>query len=668
MQPQEIQDRRFSTAFRGYDPTEVRQFLAHVAGLFSDLQARVEPTEKVTAMPVDGAAEGAVVDGEQSDATVGNEGEPAEPTPSAAEVLAQAQHEADDLLAAARTEAQTIVARANDEAARVVLRARAESRGKPSAERNAAIEAALAEVPGDPEQAREQARLMISEARAVRERILSDLAKRRRTAHVQLEQLRVAREKLLETLRDARRVVEDASRDLSTAEVEARLAAETAGRRVSSEPMPGVEELEAELFGGRFLTSADSSGRPLVGTVSAPAAVEQPAEVEVVAEEVEVVVVEVVAEVVADAPSAAEPEVVVVDDVATDDVATDEVAADDVATDEVDAADSEVVAETAEEESPSVVSDDEDSGEVTQVESTDLTEVVAVEIEPAALVDGPESDATHADAPAAPKRSVDDLFARLRAERTEAADRARVELAKPPAPQAPASPEIVVINEADHAETADGITLVESATNESIDETGEVIEAEGVHELAVVIDVTGRVGASVASSAATSDGTEIDATLLLEEPSTVDPGMGFVTDDLGQDPTNVTDLVTQRVSRAIKRHLRDEQGSALVALRTARGMPHIDALLGTDDEQRARLREALDGAVEGEVGLHPSRAAAIAHDIAGAIRREVATALTGAANGTSDVTDLPELIASAYRVWTIERLDALVRPGVAISA
>ena len=69
------------------------------------------------------------------------------------------------------------------------------------------MEAAFAETPSDPALAKEQARLMISEAKAVRERILTDLAKRRKSAHIQLEQLRVAREKLLESLRDARRVV-----------------------------------------------------------------------------------------------------------------------------------------------------------------------------------------------------------------------------------------------------------------------------------------------------------------------------------------------------------------------------------------------------------------------------------------------------------------------------
>ena len=730
MKPQEIQDRRFSTAFRGYDPTEVRQFLAHIAGLYADLQAKVDPSDSVTVVAIPSGPSAEAASQASGEGSSGDGSTVAvDPSPSAADVLAQAQRDADDLLASARTEAQTIVARANDEAARVVLRARAESRGKPSAERNAAIEAALAEVPGDPEQAREQARLMISEARAVRERILSDLAKRRRTAHVQLEQLRVAREKLLETLRDARRVVEDASRDLSTAEVEARLAAETAGRRVANEPMPGVEELEAELFGGRFLTSADSSGRPLVG----PAAAIERAEGSVAGDgrstvDVEPVSVDAVAthanvgsddadadasdgfeaagssETVAVEPLAAEAEPGVAEPVAEEDAVSDDdlvesvvvlveseaAVVEDLKVDSVDDRVIEPVAEV-------IVVDDDVVDEIESIEHLDesaqplvstfdapeIEAVVEAAVEAVEPEDGNHPGDELADAPAdqqsmenrtgtvagesssematdaaPPKRSVDDLFARLRAERTEAADRARVELAKPPMVTPAPSDGVELVDLVEPGDASEG----RAASG------ADVIEAEGVHELAVVIDVTGRMNATLGASFGTADDSEIDATVLLDEPVGFDSGTNVVTDELGQDPTNVADLVTQRVARAVKRHLRDEQGSALVALRTARGMPHVDALLGTDDEQRARLRDALDGAIEGEAGLLPSRASSIAHDIAGSIRAAVTNALASTADGSADAAELPESIAAAYRAWTIERLDALVRAGVAISA
>ena len=544
MLARDIQDRRFATAFRGYDPAEVRQFLAHVAGLYADMQAKVAQL-----------AEGEVVavmssrpDGEDGeDTAMGNGGD--QPSSAEAEAaLAAAQRQAEDVLAAARSEAQTIVSRANDEAARIVLRSRAESRGKPSAERNAAIEAALAEIPGDPEQAREQARLMISEARAVRERILADLAKRRRTAHVQLEQLRVAREKLLETLRDARRVVEDASRDLSTAEVEARLAAETAGRRVAGEAMPSTDELEAELFGGRYAVSPQILTEETVTQV-------------------------------------------VVDEVVTETVAI------------------EMVVMTT--------TPDPGSGE-------DGVPVVA----------GPGDDQQRAEVTGMatnPVGVVDDLFARLRAERTQAADDARQVLAgdvppkakKPRAPRTPKKPS-----------PSDGIEL---GTPPNVGSTEDTV---------LVIDVTGD---GVANDHETDD--------------------TATTTGLGADPTDIATLVAERLARSIKRHLRDEQGSALVALRTSRGLPSVDSIVGTDTAQHSRLSQVVVRSLaDAGASLQLADLAPAVDDIVGDVRASLASALGLVRSGSADAADLSEAIASAYRCWTTERLDALLRRVAPIAA
>ena len=584
MQPHEIQERRFTTTFRGYDPAEVRQFLAQVAALYADLQGRTVVVDERVAILA--ASPGEALAAEPPAELVGADfpgvdfpgAEPPGPESTVddppglslaavGELRLQAQRQADDLLAAARAEAQTIVSRANDEAARVVLRARAESRGKPSAERSAAIEAALAEVPVDPEQARDQARLMITEARAVRERILADLAKRRRTAHVQLEQLRVAREKLLETFRDARRVAEDASRDLSTAEVEARLAAETAGRRVAAEPVPTVEELEAELFGGRFLTSSTSSGRPLVG--------DQPAVVDggnYVSEEL-------------------------------DDSA----------------------AELAPARAPTV-----DSG----VSVSSTTPTVA---KPA---------------------SVDDLFARLRAERTEAADRARVLLA-----EAATAPPIVAKVPPASAKRS-GTTRSAKPASGAASNVSPAAEAEAIP--AVVIDVI--------SAAAEPPALSVDSAAVEPPAPAVDSvdsveGEADVPDDFGRDPAAIADLVAQRLARAIKRHLRDEQGSALVALRTTRGFPTVDALIGSDEDHRRRMLEVVEGALS-DAGspLSSDQLTEVTGEIITAIRGEFAVALEQVSSGVGDVADLPERIAGAYRVWTTERLDILIRHRSPVAA
>ena len=614
MQSQEIQERRFATAFRGYDPGEVRQFLAHVAGLYADLQGRVVAADERVRLVSNSSTEpgssgSPAPSGSSGSSGLSDDGDVA-PALTLAEVedlRMQAERQAVDLVAAARAEAQTIVSRANDEAARVVLRARAESRGKPSAERSAAIEAALAEVPVDPEQARDQARLMITEARAVRERILGDLAKRRRTAHVQLEQLRVAREKLLETLRDARRVVEDASRDLSTAEVEARLAAETAGRRVASEPVPTVEELEAELFGGRFLTSSTSSGRPLVADRAAvpDTSVADVDDMEVADAAVAdaVVVTEVETHVVADAEEMAGVKL----------VAEAEAAAD---VERVGGVETDVVPDVGVVEMVDVSMSPDAGVDHAVSETLDLPEVAEMPVDPAVRAG-----------------SVDDLFARLRAERTEAADQARVLLA--------ATPTIAKRSRAPRTTKASVVDRPSTDTTRAGDANDMSV---------VVIDVTSADATDTSNTTNTTNTTD-------------------ATGDLGQNPHEIADLVAQRLARSVKRHLRDEQGSALVALRTARGVPVIDALLGTSTDHRDRLHNAVGAAlIDAGSRTTTEHLREMIDEICLAIRADFAAALEQVGVGAADAADLPERIAGTYRVWTIERLDVMIRHQTSVAA
>ncbi len=594
MLARDIQDRRFATAFRGYDPAEVRQFLAHVAGLYGDMQAKVAQLAEGEVVAVMAPRTADVGGGDAGGDAGGGTGDEHHVSAAAEAALADAQSRAEDLLAAARSEAQTIVSRANDEAARIVLRSRAESRGKPSAERNAAIDAALAEIPGDPEQAREQARLMISEARAIRERILADLAKRRRTAHVQLEQLRVAREKLLETLRDARRVVEDASRDLSTAEVEARLAAETAGRRVAGEAMPSTDELEAELFGGRYAVSPQITAKEMMA-------------VEISTDETMIV------------------ETMIVEMVAVE-IATDEL----------------VASETAK---PAL----DESAAVSGAESA-IAEVSAdqgIEQEALAPNDAPGGEGPQPDKPSGdvgiraegsglatiPAGVVDDLFARLRAERTQAADDARQVLAAETRPK---------------AKKARSPRASKNGTADPGDTSGESMPrpAGPTDDTVLVIDVTDDAGASD------------------EQPDD-----GATTADLGTDPTDIANLVAERLARSIKRHLSDEQGSALVALRTSRGLPSVDSIVGTDTAQRSRLAEVVERSLaDAGASLQLTDLASAVDDIVRDVRSSLATALTLVRSGSVDAADLSEAIASAYRGWTTERLDALLRQVAPVAA
>jgi hypothetical protein len=86
----------------------------------------------------------------------------------------------------------------------------------------------------------------------VRERMLTDLARRRRTAREQLERLNGARERLLAAYEVVKRTVDEATTELTVALPEARLASELAMRRVSDEPEESVEVIEAELSVARM--------------------------------------------------------------------------------------------------------------------------------------------------------------------------------------------------------------------------------------------------------------------------------------------------------------------------------------------------------------------------------------------------------------------------------
>ena len=144
---------------------------------------------------------------------------------------------------------------------------------------------------------------------------------------------------------------------------------------------------------------------------------------------------------------------------------------------------------------------------------------------------------------------------------------------------------------------------------------------------------------------------------------------GATTADFGTDPADIANLVAQRLARSIKRHLRDEQGSALVALRTSRGLPSLDSMVGTDTEQQSRLAQVVERSLaDAGASLQLADIAPAVDDIVGDVRSSLATALGLVRSGSADAADLSEAIASAYRNWTTERLDALLRRVTPLAA
>jgi DivIVA domain-containing protein len=687
--PDAVRSQKFDTAFRGYDTTQVRGFLqrvgsqvAQLSDQISGLQLELESARSVrqlvdlTSAPAPSALDTTVSRAEAESAVAAEE---------AADQAAVAER--DGLLDAARREAKLILDRANDEAGRILLRARAESRGKPAtvgAMRAAAAPTDLQSVVSlgelsddlevdDPDAAKAQARAMIAEARAVRERILTDLAKRRRTAHVQLEQLRVGREKLLETMREARRVIDGATRDLSHAEVEARLAAEAAGRRVAAEPMPSVEQLDIEVSGGRHmgvlqaersLTIADfeDAGEPTVEinmalAMDAAADVALTADLALAADELvdladevaEVSAVEAplagaaevetrdaeVLEVAAEAPEAtvatAEPALVKLQvlnevsveevsveevsvEVAVEDVAV-EVAVEDVAVEEV------AVEEVAVEEVPEAL-----TTEVAAEPAPVVLEAVvreAVVAEPVA----PEAVSVEADAapaPARPKRRADDVFARIRAERA--------------------------------VSTADAKTTLAS-----------MAPTEGAVEApALVLPSIEQPTEQPTLPQSNQEQAQLAAVVLERRVSDLE-------------------LLQLRLVRQVKRRLQDDHNAALAAVRRGRGRPNALSLLGEQSDAVERLSAAthstaIEAAEAGRRTLRSTvgseRVLQSATQVDDAIHDCVRATLgrlfddihLGVEAGLAEVdADAVEVVGHAFREWNTDRIALLIGDLLAAS-
>ncbi|MFW2380436.1 MAG: DivIVA domain-containing protein [Acidimicrobiales bacterium] len=136
---------------------------------------------------------------------------------------ASTEAEAEDL----RTAAQARVDELNVEADKI----KAESENAANiarAEAAAAADLATREV-------RDEARLMVAEARAVREKILTDLVRRRRAARQQIDQARAARDRLLRSLDAQKRELDEATAELQRAVPEARAAMERVPTPVSDD-------------------------------------------------------------------------------------------------------------------------------------------------------------------------------------------------------------------------------------------------------------------------------------------------------------------------------------------------------------------------------------------------------------------------------------------------
>jgi hypothetical protein len=162
---------------------------------------------------------------------------------SADEYSDRTRSEADEHAVTVRGDAERHATEVRTRADEAAERTRVEA--ETAAERRAEETAAASSAELD--HSREEGRRMVQEARDARERMLRDLAERRRTARQQLEALRAGRERLLEAFSSARAAFDDATDELTDALPAAREAADRAARDLDGDIESEVRALDAEI-------------------------------------------------------------------------------------------------------------------------------------------------------------------------------------------------------------------------------------------------------------------------------------------------------------------------------------------------------------------------------------------------------------------------------------
>ncbi len=272
--PDDVSRHTFASVRRGFDPSEVRDYLESIAiGLRGLAERERQLLEELA--DAERRAANPVLDEPTLTAAVGQE---------TARVLHSAHEVASDVVTRAEAEAERLVSEASATAERLVSDATETADRTTSAtetrlaERSASAEAAIDELRERTnlqvadaleaarheahlllERAREECRSMLDEAQQLRSRVLTDLSKRRKALHAQIEQLRAGRERLAETIQGVRSSVDGIAEELFSAEDAARLAAEAAGREQLRRPDEGTPEDEAAALLAEEAAAADAA-------------------------------------------------------------------------------------------------------------------------------------------------------------------------------------------------------------------------------------------------------------------------------------------------------------------------------------------------------------------------------------------------------------------------
>ncbi len=254
----------FPAARRGVDGDAVRQYLETVAGEVRALVDREATLRRKLAEAERRAAEPELDEATLTRAVGAETARILETAHAAArDVLDKAEArareltaEAEGLLSARAAEAEgaaeAILVAAEEEATAMRQTALEEAgtlRAEAREEAESLTEASRHEAEDLEARTRAKCREMVQEARQLRTSVLRDLADRRKALHVQLEQLRTGRDTIVEVVDAVGDAVDDLRQRLASAEHDARVAAAEAGERAGVEGDELDEELASELSG-----------------------------------------------------------------------------------------------------------------------------------------------------------------------------------------------------------------------------------------------------------------------------------------------------------------------------------------------------------------------------------------------------------------------------------
>jgi hypothetical protein len=448
--------------------------------------------------------------------------------------------------------------------------------------------------------AEERGREMVGEAQSVRERMLKDLSRKRKVAVVQLEQLLAARQRLLDAYDVVRQNLDSVTDELSGAEEQAKLAAEVAGFKRLAE---------------------DEASRPEVVGDDAPPTVSlvPPTPEHEVAQD--------------PSPTPSSTAIVIIDEDAA--VQPPAGAATDRPVDDRRSSSLRLLRRKPDPGEPAV---EEGGGEehegvrLLRPEATPAPRPVGlVRDEPAPTaepdpaggvepevglesdvevldVEAPDGEGLGGDAPAAP---VEDLFARLRADRAAALEHAETVLSEP-------EPEPAV-------------------------ETSAAVDAPAPAPVEPV-----EVAASPSAPAAGGDAV-------------------FEARDAALEP------LERALTRALKRALADEQNEVLDTLRRAKRTPSLDELMPSAESHAERFAAVAGDHLRAgvEVGAASQGGAApevdeLAHQFGADITDDVRARVGRALDSTgSDDEALVEAISATYREWKTSRSEPFARHHLA---